>query len=269
MDLVTSVEGVEVLGLIKVPKHGSTIFATGGAEGSVGGDGDSVDVSSVSNVVGLDSARNKFPNLNQFVPTSGDDDRVLWVGGESHTRNPFGVSLVSDGKLAVTEGVPELNALVTRTRDDLPVVGGERDGKDIASVSNKSSGGDTSGELPQSEGLVPRRGESVGTVGGNHTVGDDVRVTMERPLWNTVALVVTGKVPDNQRLVTRTRQKHVGALKRSSKTGNPSAVTLQSSSQDHVFPHDCCWWCLTWWIVDGYTGVCSSDRRGSVHNRCK
>ena len=64
--------------------------------------------------------------------------------------------LVGDGEFAVTKSVPELNALVTGTRDNLPVIGGEGDGEDIASVSNESSGSDTSGELPQPERLVPR-----------------------------------------------------------------------------------------------------------------
>ena len=63
VDLITSIEGVEVLRLVEVPKHGSTILASGGAERSIRGDGDSVDVSGVSDVVGLDTARSQLPNL--------------------------------------------------------------------------------------------------------------------------------------------------------------------------------------------------------------
>lgn len=44
--------------------------------------------------------------LDEFVPTRRNDDRVLGVGAESHTGDPFGVSLVSDGELAVAKGVP-------------------------------------------------------------------------------------------------------------------------------------------------------------------
>lgn len=65
MDLVTSVEGVEVLGLVKVPEHGGSVLSSGSAEGSVGGDGDGVDVSSVSRVVGLDAAGRELPNLKK------------------------------------------------------------------------------------------------------------------------------------------------------------------------------------------------------------
>lgn len=63
VDLVVGVERVQVLGLVKVPQHGGTVLATGGAEGTVGGDGDGVDVASVANVVGLQLAGGELPNL--------------------------------------------------------------------------------------------------------------------------------------------------------------------------------------------------------------
>lgn len=63
VDLVTGVEGVEVLGLVKVPEHGGAVLATGGAEGSIGGDGDGVDVAGVTDVVGLETAGSELPNL--------------------------------------------------------------------------------------------------------------------------------------------------------------------------------------------------------------
>jgi hypothetical protein len=63
VDLVTGVEGVQVLGLVEVPQHGRSVLASGGAEGSVGGDGDGVDVSSVTGVVGLETAGRELPDL--------------------------------------------------------------------------------------------------------------------------------------------------------------------------------------------------------------
>lgn len=106
--------------------------------------------------------------LDKLVPASRDDDGVLGVGAEAHARNPLGVTLVGDGVLAVTQGVPELNGTVTRTGDNLAVVGGERDGEDVVVVADESAGGGTAGELPETEGLVPRGGKSVGTVRGDH-----------------------------------------------------------------------------------------------------
>lgn len=63
VDLVIGVQGVEVLGLVQVPQHGGTVLATGGAQGSIGGDGDGVDVAGVADVVGLQLAGRELPNL--------------------------------------------------------------------------------------------------------------------------------------------------------------------------------------------------------------
>lgn len=63
VDLVIGVQGVEVLGLVQVPQHGGTVLATGGAQGSIGGDGDGVDVASVADVVGLQLAGGELPDL--------------------------------------------------------------------------------------------------------------------------------------------------------------------------------------------------------------
>lgn len=64
VDLVAGVEGVEVLGLVEVPQHGGSVLATGGAQGSVRGDGDGVDVAGVTDVVGLETAGRELPNLS-------------------------------------------------------------------------------------------------------------------------------------------------------------------------------------------------------------
>lgn len=63
VDLVTGLEGVEVLGLVKIPEHGGTVLTTGSAEGTVGRDGDCVDVANVADVVGLETVVGGAPNL--------------------------------------------------------------------------------------------------------------------------------------------------------------------------------------------------------------
>lgn len=50
--------------------------------------------------------------LDQLIPTSGDNHRVLWVWRKSNARDPISVSLFLDGVLAVTKGVPELDCPV-------------------------------------------------------------------------------------------------------------------------------------------------------------
>jgi hypothetical protein len=118
-------------------------------------------------------------HLDELVPSSGDDDGVLGVGGEPDAGDPLGVALVGDGVLAVTEGVPQLDGAVARAGDDLAVVGGEGDGQDVVGVADKAAGGDTGGELPQAQGLIPRGGESVGTVGGDDLCGVSAQLPVQ------------------------------------------------------------------------------------------
>lgn len=63
VDLITSGERVEVLGLVQVPEHRGSILSTGSAKRAIRRDGDGVDVAGVANVVSLDAAGGEFPNL--------------------------------------------------------------------------------------------------------------------------------------------------------------------------------------------------------------
>jgi hypothetical protein len=120
-------------------------------------------VASIIARAGEQRTKNKT-HLDQLVPAGRDDHGVLRVGREAHARNPLGVALVGDGVLAVTQGVPELDGPVARARDDLAIVGGERDRQDVVGVADEAAGGSASRELPETEGLVPRGGEGIGTV---------------------------------------------------------------------------------------------------------
>jgi hypothetical protein len=95
--------------------------------------------------------------LDELVPSSADDDRILWVWRESHARDPLGVSLVGDGVLAVSEGVPQLDCAVAGSRNDLTVVGREGNGEDIVGVAYEAASGDTGGQFPEAESLIPGR----------------------------------------------------------------------------------------------------------------
>jgi len=52
-----------VLAIVEVPKHGNTVLASGSGEGSIGRDGEGVDVTSVTVVVGLQLALVELPDL--------------------------------------------------------------------------------------------------------------------------------------------------------------------------------------------------------------
>ena len=103
--------------------------------------------------------------LHELVPAARDNDGVLGVGAEADARNPLGVTLVRDGVLAVTQGVPELDGAVAGAGDDLAVVRGEGDGQNVVGVADEAAGGGASGKLPETQSLVPRGRQSVRTVG--------------------------------------------------------------------------------------------------------
>jgi hypothetical protein len=63
VDLITSGERVQVLGLVQVPEHGGAVLATRGAQRAIRGDGDGVDVAGVADVIGLKAAGGELPNL--------------------------------------------------------------------------------------------------------------------------------------------------------------------------------------------------------------
>lgn len=127
----------------------------------------------------------KSTYLDELVPAGGDNDRVLGVGAESNARNPFGVALLVDGELAVTEGVPQLNGAVARARDDLTVVGREGDGKDVVGVADESSGSGAGSKLPQAESLVPRSRQSVSTIRGDNLF-IPYRISQSCSHWNFI-----------------------------------------------------------------------------------
>jgi hypothetical protein len=63
MNFITSIQGIKVFRFIKVPKHCSAIFTARCTKRAIGGDCNGVDVASVANMVSLDAARCKFPDL--------------------------------------------------------------------------------------------------------------------------------------------------------------------------------------------------------------
>jgi hypothetical protein len=119
---------------------------------------------------------------------------------------PLGVAILFDVVLALAERVPELNCPVARARDDLPVVGREGNGQDIGGVADEAAGGVTGVKIPETEGVVPGRGECELAVRGDDNVRNKVIVSMENSFWVPVRVFVSGKLPDDDRLVFQTRR---------------------------------------------------------------
>ena len=73
-------QGVEMFPIIEVPQHRLAVLASTGAEGAVRGESDGVDVSGVTDVVGLQLAVGQVPHLDVLVPPGRHDDGVAVVG---------------------------------------------------------------------------------------------------------------------------------------------------------------------------------------------
>ena len=69
----------------------------------------------------------KKTHLDDLVPTSRDNDGDNRVGREADARDPFRVAVLDNVELALAESVPQLDGAVARGRNNLTVVGGERD----------------------------------------------------------------------------------------------------------------------------------------------
>ena len=91
-----------------------------------------------------------------------------------------------------TEGVPKFYRLVARARDNLPVIGAEADGQNIGGVPDKFPGRLTVVQIPETEGMIPRGGESELAIGGNDNVGNEVVVSVKNPFWITERVLVSG-----------------------------------------------------------------------------
>merc|ERR1719150_1850038 len=110
-----------MLPIIEVPQHRLAVLASAGAEGAV----------------------------------RGESDGVAVVGRKPDTAHPVRVTFVLDGVLALSQGVPQLDGLVSAGRHDLPVVSRESHGEDVLGVVLEPAGGLPGAQIPQTETLVP------------------------------------------------------------------------------------------------------------------
>jgi hypothetical protein len=128
------------------------------------------------------------------------------------------VAVLNNVELALAEGVPQLDSAVTRSRDDLTVVGGEGDAsqristwpkakqkndlrEDIAGVADELAGSQACVEVPEAEGFVPRGRKGELAVRGDDDVRDEVVVAVEDLLGETKVAVLARELPDNDGLV--------------------------------------------------------------------
>ena len=192
-----------------VPEHDGAVLATGGAQGAIGRDGDGVDRSVVADELGAELHGGDVPDHNGLVPAARDQQGGLGGGGEADAGDPVGVLVLGKGVLALTEGVPKLDGLVTGSGDDLTVVLGESDGEDVLLVADENADGGTGVQVPKAEGLIPGAGEGELAIGGDDDVGDGGGVTGEGLAGVTVRVLIGGQLPDHDGMIAGTGDEHL------------------------------------------------------------
>jgi len=233
------IEGVQVLSVVDIPEHGGSVLTTGSAEGSIRRDGDGVEDTGMSSQVGFQLAVVQVPNLDELVPSTRHDQRVLGGRRESDATDPVGVVLLSDGVLALSKGVPELDGLIAGSGDDLTVVSGESDGVDILGVSLELTDGSTGVQVPQAHGGIHGTGEGELTIGRDDGIAHSLVVSVKASTSVTWRLVVVrSELPDHSGLIAGTGDNQVGLLVGGGDGGNPSGVALEGSTV-RDFGHVC------------------------------
>jgi hypothetical protein len=111
------------------------------------------------------------------------------------------MTIVLDIIFALSQSIPELDCPVTRSRDNLPVIGTEADRQYIGGMADESTGCCASVEVPQTKCVVPRRGKGELAVRRDNNVGNEVIVSMQDAFGVSVCVIVAGQLPYNDCLV--------------------------------------------------------------------
>lgn len=142
------------------------------------------------------------------------------------------MAVLGDVELALAEGVPQLDGLITGTGDNLTVIGREGDREDVVGVTKEAAGSAAGVEVPETEGLIPGSGQSKLTVGGDNDILDKVVVAGEGTVGDTVVGLVTGELPDEESLVTGGRDEEVGVLLGGGNGGDPAVVAYKRKRKE-------------------------------------
>jgi len=237
VDDVLGVQGVQQLALGQVPKQGLLVFSTGGAQGAIRRDGDGVQVTVVaSQVAGVLQGAGR-PDLDEIVPASRDEVGSAGNRREANAGDPVIVAALSAGELALTDGVPQLDGAIAGARDDLTVVLREGNRQDVLGVAREAGLALASGDFPQTQGVVPRRGQGELAVSADNDVGDEVVVAAKSTTGIAEVTLLASQVPDDDSLVTGRSQDGVRISRGSRDGGNPSTVTHKFTSEDNLISH--------------------------------
>mmetsp|Transcript_19101 Transcript_19101/g.67929 ORF Transcript_19101/g.67929 Transcript_19101/m.67929 type:complete len:325 (+) Transcript_19101:25-999(+) len=233
VDGLSALKLVQVLTAGEVPQLGGSVFAGGGAQAAVGGDGHGAHVAGVA-LQGVEAAElAEGPDLDGVVPGAGHDQGGLRGGGEANAAHPVGVAVTLHGEHALTLDVPHLEGVVPTAGDDLAVVGGEGDGGHVLGVAVELADGVTGLQVPEAEGAIPGGGQRELSVVGQGDVLDKAGVAFEATAGGGVLVLdgvaVLGSLPGDKGVVPRSGHNLDGGVVGlgAGEGRDPSAVSLK------------------------------------------
>lgn len=147
------------------------------------------------------------------------------------------MSIILDVEFALAKGVPKLDGAITGARHDLPVVSGETDGEDIGGVTDETTGSLAGVKVPETESVVPGRGERELAVGGDDDVRYEVVVALQLSLRVAVRVLAAGEGPDDDSLVSRRGEDNVRVLRRRRDCGDPALVSGERTNVTELVGH--------------------------------
>lgn len=164
----------EPLAVDDVPHHDLAVARPRCQVGRVLHDVEGGNLSSVSLEGVLECHVNVVPNLDGLVPGGGDAQAGLLGVVEAHHRHRIRVHVLLHGVLALGTRVPNLDLLVETACDDLAIVSGQVNRKDVSLVADKLRDSASTCHVPQTAGTVPGGGEGEARVAGELDFGHEV-----------------------------------------------------------------------------------------------
>jgi len=151
------------------------------------------------------------------------------------------LGISTNGVLALSEGVPKLDGLITRSTDNLTVVNTECNRKNILRVSNETTSGASRVDLPKTKGSIPTSRKGKLSITGDDDVTDEMGMSPQGTLGVTVGIVLAGvgvgETPDQDGLITGCGEDEVGVLGGGGDGCDPVAVATEGSSKAKSFGH--------------------------------
>ena len=229
----------------EIPDEDLTVLTGRSTDGTVGRDSNLVHELSVANEVVFHIHVVQAPHLHNLIVTAGNNAGGFGGGDEAHTAHPIVVALLVESVLAFTESVPQLDAAIATAGHDQTVIRGEAHRKNVLAVTNQGLFAFASGQVPETDGVIPGGRESVLTVEGNANVLHDVRMTMEGSQGSTVGQNERGifnrftgtELPNHTGLVARRSDDGVGIGRRRGNGSDPTVVTLKATTKTNFGRH--------------------------------